>query len=53
MLRRSVREAWHGDFAEPHLNFDGLCHALALEIRSPNLTSHSIPTVGTMLLVLV
>jgi len=29
---RREREAWHGDFAEPRLNSDELCRALALEI---------------------
>ena len=35
-------EAWHGYLAEPHLNWDELHHALALDIESLKLTGHTV-----------
>jgi len=35
--------------SERPLNVDELCHALAVEIRSPNLNSDNVPSIGTLL----
>ena len=35
--------------AEPHFRADELCHALAVEIGSPNLSTDNVPSIGTLL----
>ena len=39
---------WISD-AERPLNADELCHALAVEIQSPNFNADNVPSMGTLL----